>query len=315
VTKPFRFLAAAGEVSAGNALAEKGRRAEALGYDVLVFSDHLINQMAPIPAMAVIAAATERLRIGTFVFNNDLRHPAVLAQDLASLDQLSGGRLEIGIGAGWNRPEYEETGIPFDSGGIRVKRLEEAIQVLKGIFGPGPFSFKGEHYTITEMDGLPKPIQKPHPPILVGGGGRRLLSLAGREANIVGFAPRLMPGTSKADIRSCLVEATLEKVAWVKEAAGQRFQDIELNTYPALGRVIVTDDPKAPLKELAQRLQDRYGVDLTQEQLLESPHVFVGSIADLTEKFKAIRLNLGISSFMTGGIDELAPVVERLAGN
>ena len=127
MTKAFRFLAEAGEVSDGNALAEKGRRAEALGYDVLVFSDHLINHLAPIPAMAVIAAATERLRVGTFVFNNDLRHPAVLAQDLASLDQLSRGRLEIGIGAGWNRPEYEETGIPFDSGGIRVKRLEEAI--------------------------------------------------------------------------------------------------------------------------------------------------------------------------------------------
>ncbi len=315
MTRPFRFLAAAGGLVDGRELADQARRAEAIGYDVFVIADHLINQMAPIPAMAVMAAATQRLRVGTFVFNNDLRHPAVLAQDLASLDVLSGGRLEIGIGAGWNRPEYEKTGIPFESGGTRVKRLEEAIQVLKGLFGPGPFSFTGEHYTIVEMDGLPKPVQKPHPPILVGGGGRRLLSLAGREASIVGFAPRLMPGTSKADIRTCTVEATAEKVRWVKEAAGDRFKDIELNTYQALGRSIVTDDPKGPLRELAQRLKDRYGVELTQEELLESSHVFIGSAADLAEKFKAIRRTLGISSFMTGGIDELAPVVERLAGN
>ena len=146
--RPFRFLAEAGGIADGKALAADARRAEAMGIDVLVLPDHLIEQLAPVPFMATVAAATERLRIGTFVLNNDLRHPAVLAQDLASLDVLSGGRLEIGIGAGWNVPEYRAIGMPFDPVGRRVARLGEAIAVLKGAFAPGPFSFAGEHYTI-----------------------------------------------------------------------------------------------------------------------------------------------------------------------
>ena len=166
----FRLLAEAGAVTDGRALAEMARRAEATGIDVLVIADHLVNQLAPIPAMATIAAATERLRIGTFVLNNDLRHPAVLAQDLASLDVLSGGRLEIGIGAGWNAPEYRAIGLPFDAVGTRVTRLEEAIAVLKGSFGRGAFSFHGAHYAIADLDAQPKPMQRPYPPFFIGGG-------------------------------------------------------------------------------------------------------------------------------------------------
>jgi len=131
---------------------------------VLIFSDHLLDQLAPVPAMATVAAATEKLRVGTFVLNNDLRHPVVLAQELASLDLLSEGRLEIGIGAGWNQPEYEQSGIAIDPIGKRISRMEEAITVLKGLFADGPFSFRGKHYTVTDMEGGPKPVQKPHPP-------------------------------------------------------------------------------------------------------------------------------------------------------
>ena len=189
--RPFRFLAGGVEIVDGKALADKARRAESIGYSVLVLSDHLLAQLAPIPAMATIAAATERLRVGTFVFNNDLRHPAVLAQDLATLDVLSNGRLEIGIGAGWNEPEYEEIGLPFEPVATRVGRLAESVAVLKGLFGDGPFSFDGTHYTTRARDGQPKPVQKPHPPLMIGGGGRRVLSLAAREANIVSLAPRI----------------------------------------------------------------------------------------------------------------------------
>ncbi len=154
--RPFRFLT---DASAGprSEPGRDARRAEAIGFSVLVIPDHLVGQLAPIPAMATMAAATERLRIGTFVLNNDLRHPAVLAQDLASLDVLSDGRLEIGIGAGWNRPEYDAIGLPFDPVGTRVARLEEAVKVLKGCFADGSFSHAGPHYTITDHDGLPKP--------------------------------------------------------------------------------------------------------------------------------------------------------------
>ncbi|MDQ6796061.1 MAG: TIGR03621 family F420-dependent LLM class oxidoreductase [Chloroflexota bacterium] len=311
--RPFRFLAEAVEVVDGKVLAEKARRAESLGFDVLVFSDHLINQLAPIPAMATVAAATDKLRIGTFVFNNDLRHPAVLAQDLATLDVLSGGRLEIGIGAGWNKPEYDRAGLPFEPVGTRVGRLEEAVAVLKGLFGGGPFSFAGEHYTITEMDGQPKPTQQPHPPFMIGGGGRRLLTLAGREADIVSLAPRIGANV-RGDPTSITLAATAEKIGWVREAAGDRFSDIELNVYPSMSPVIVTDHARAEVRKLRDRLRARGDPEVSEDELLESPHIFIGSIDGLVKKLQRLREQLGISSIMLGDIDELAPVVERLAG-
>jgi probable F420-dependent oxidoreductase len=311
--RPFRFSASAGDPVSGRKLAERARQAESLGYSVLVFSDHLLDQPAPVPAMATVAAATERLRVGTFVFNNDLRHPAVLAQELASLDVLSEGRLEIGLGAGWNRPEYEQSGILLDPIGTRISRMEEALTVLKGLFAEGPFSFQGEHYTITAMDGGPKPVQKPHPPLLVGGGGRRVLRIAAREAQIVGLAPRA-GGAGGADIASALLPATEEKVGWIREAAGDRLAELEINTYPSLGRPLITDDDRPALADLAARLASQFGIDLKVEDLRESPHVFIGSVDYLVEKFRRLRETLGISQVMVGPIDVLASVVERLAG-
>ena len=315
--RPFRFLAEAAEPTDGRTLAADARRAESIGYSVLIVPDHLIEQLAPIPTMAAIAAATERLRVGTFVLNNDLRHPAVLAQDLATIDLLSGGRLEIGIGAGWRKPEYDAIGLPFDPVGTRVSRLEEGIRVLKGCFGDGSFSFPGEHYTIADFDGQPKPVQRPHPPFLVGGGGRRLLSLAAREADVVGLAPRLMPGDQsnpRADPRSITLEATAEKIGWVREAAGDRFDRLELNVYPTITDVSVTDHALAEAAAVADRVRSRTGVEVAPAELLESPHIFIGSLDGLTEKFQMLRERFGISSIMTGTIDELAPIVERLAG-
>ncbi len=316
--RPFRFLGeATTEVVDGRRLAADARRAEGMGYSVLVISDHLVEQLAPVPVLATIAAATERIRLGTFVFNNDLRHPAVLAQELASLDVLSGGRLEIGIGAGWNRPEYAAIGLPFESVGTRVSRLAESIAVLKGSFADGPFSFAGEHYTIVDHDGQPKPVQRPHPPLLLGGGGRRLLSLAGREADIVGLAPRILAddaGELHADPRSLTAAAAAEKIGWIREAAGPRFATLELNTYPSGGPIVVTDHARTEAEARADRLRQRTGVGISADELLESPHTFIGSIDGLARKFVELRERFGISSFMTGGIDELAPVVERLAG-
>lgn len=311
--RPFHFLADARSVADGRRLAADARRAEAMGFHALVIPDHLGDQLSPVPALATIAAATSTLRIGAFVHNNDLRHPAVLAQDLASLDVLSSGRLDVAIGAGWNRPEYEAIGLPFDPQPVRLARLAEAITVLKGTFGGEPFTFHGEHYTVTELDGRPLPVQRPHPPFLVGGGGRRTLELAAREADIVGLAPRIR-GDGRGDPRSITVEATAEKIAWVREAAGERFADLELNVYPSMSAIVVTDDARAAVRDLADRLRERTGVELTEDELLESPHVFIGSIEGLAEKLRAQRERLGISSVMVGTIDELAPLVERLAG-
>ena len=279
-----------------------------------MFSDHLLDQLAPIPALATVAAATRRLRIGTFVLNNDLRHPAVLAQDLATLDLLSEGRLEIGLGAGWNRPEYVAAGIPMDPPGRRISRLEEAIKVLKGLLGGGPFTFSGEHYQVTAMEGGPRPVQLPHPPLLVGGGGRRVLGIGAREAQMVGLAPRA-GAAGGPDIASATLAATAEKIGWIREAAGERIGEIEINTYPGLGTPQITDNDRQVLEELSASLRARFGVELGVDALRASPHVFIGTTHDLVEKLRHLRHTLGISSLMVGPIDALAPVVERLAGS
>jgi probable F420-dependent oxidoreductase len=311
--RPFRFFAEAVAVADGPSLTATARRAEALGYAGLVFTDHLLDQLAPIPAMATAAAATERLRVGTFVLNNDLHQPAVLAQDLATIDVLSGGRLDIGIGAGWNEPEYRAIGLPFEPVGRRVARLAEAVAVLKGAFAGEPFSFRGEHYAAEALEGRPRPVQRPHPPLLIGGGGRRILTLAGREADVVGLAPRIL-SSGRSDPRSLTIEAAVEKIGWARDAAGDRSEALEFNTYPSGAPVIVTDHARAEAARLVDRFRARTGVEIAEDELLASPHIFIGSIDGLVEKVRELRERLGITSFMLGGVDELAPVVERLAG-
>ncbi|HEV8488306.1 MAG TPA: TIGR03621 family F420-dependent LLM class oxidoreductase [Candidatus Limnocylindrales bacterium] len=312
--RPFHFLADARAAVSGKEMAAKARRAEAVGFHALVVPDHLIDQLSPVPAMTAIAAATERLRVSAFVFNNDLRHPAVLAQDLATLDLLSDGRLDVAIGAGWNKPEYDAIGLRFDPTPVRQARLEEAVAVLKGCFGEGPFSLRGEHYAITDYDARPKPVQKPHPPFFIGGGGRRTLALAGREADIVGLAPRIGKDR-KVDARSLTFEATVEKIGWVREAAGGRFDRLEFNVYPSGWPITVTGDLHGEAGRVIERLKERTGVELTEAEVLDSPHIFIGSVERLVEKLEGLRERLGISSFMVGEIDDMLPVVERLAGS
>jgi probable F420-dependent oxidoreductase len=313
--RPFRFLATAGEYPGFAELTRLARKAEAVGCAAFVLPDHLIGQYAALPALAMVAAATERLRVGTFVLNAGLRHPAVLAQDLATLDALSGGRLEVGLGAGWNKPEHDAIGIAFEPTGARIERLTEAIAVLKGCFAEGPFSFSGEHYTITGHNGTPKPAQRPHPPIFLGGGGKRLLTLAAREAQIVGLAPRLVQGaTPRVDARSLTAAATEVKIGWIREAAGERFGELELNTYPSGGPTVITGNPRAEARRRADRIREQTGVELTVEEILDSPHMLIGSIKDLTRKFADLRERFGISSFLIDDLDTLAPLVQELAG-
>ena len=227
---------------------------------------------------------------------------------------LSYGRLDVAIGAGWNRAEYEAIGIGFDPVRVRVGRLVEAVAVLKGCFADGPLSHAGEHYTITEYDARPKPVQRPHPPFLIGGGGKRILSFAAREANIVGLAPRLLPGV-RGDPRSITLAATEEKIGWVRDAAPDRFDELEFNVYPSMSEIIVTDHARSELETLAARLEGRSGMEVAFDDLAESPHIYIGSLDGLVDKIQMLRERLGISSFMLGGADELAPVVERLAGS
>jgi len=311
--RPFRFLADVHEIVTGRELAARARRAEQLGYHALVLPDHLIGQLSPVVTMATVAAATSTLRVSAFVLNNDLRHPAVLAQDLASIDVLSGGRLDVAIGAGWNKPEYDAIGLRFDPTPVRQARLAESITVLKGLFSGAPFSFTGEHYTITDYAAEPVPVQRPHPPFFIGGGGRRTLALAGREADVVGLAPRIL-ANGTVDGASMTLAAAREKIDWVRAAAGERFDSLEFNVYPSTWPVTVTDDLHGEARRVVNHLRSRTGVELTEAEVIDSPHLFIGSVDRLVEKFVQLREELGITSIMLGEIDELLPVVDRLSG-
>ena len=311
--RPFQFLADAFEATSARDLGERARAAEALGVTTMILPDHLVPQLAPIPYLATVAALTEKLRISAFVHNNDLRHPAVLSQELASLDVLSEGRLDVAIGAGWNEPEYRAIGLSFDPVRVRQARLAEAIRVIKGCFGPEPFSFAGEHYTITDYDAYPKPIQQPHPPLFIGGGGRTTLELAAREASIVGLAPRILSG-QRADPASITWAATEEKMGWVREAAGDRFASLTFNVYPSQWPITITDDLHAEARKVIDRMKERTGQSLSEQDVIDSPHIFIGSVGRFVEKFQELRERLGVSSFLVGSLEELGPVVERLAG-
>jgi probable F420-dependent oxidoreductase len=316
--RPFRFSASlADDCYHRRDVIEAARRAESIGYATVVLPDHLVAPHAPIAVLATIAAVTERVRVATFVLNVDFRHPAVLAQELASLDVMSGGRLDIGIGAGWNRPEYDAIGLPFAPVGTRVSRLAEAITVLKGCFGAEPFDFAGSFYQINAHSGVPKPVQRPHPPFFVGGGGKRLLTLAAGVADVIGLAPRLTVGDQKTptvDPASMTIAAAEEKISWVRAAAGDRFHSLEINTYPSGAPVVVTNDARRVAAEHADRLHARTGIALSVDEVLDSPHMFIGTVEALTQKFIELRERLGISSFMVGEIGDLAPIVENLAG-
>lgn len=311
--RPFRFLADARAIVSGPELTARAREAEDRGYHALVVPDHLIAQLSPIAAMATIAAATSTLRVSGFVLNNDLRHPAVLAQELASIDVLSGGRLDIAIGAGWNEAEYAAIGVVFDPTPVRQARLAESIAVLKGLFSGAPFSFAGEHYTITDYAAEPVPVQRPHPPLFIGGGGRRTLTLAAREADIVGLAPRIRAG-AVLDAHSLTLEATREKIAWVRDAAGARFDTLEFNVYPSFWPPTITDDLHGEARRVIDKVRALTGVELTEQQVIDAPHLFLGSVDRLVEKFQQLREEIGITSILLGDVGELAPVLERLAG-
>src|SRR5437660_5819464 len=194
-THTFRFGVQASTARTGAEWAKQARTIESLGYSTLFMPDHFVDtELAPMVALSFAAAATDTLHIGMLVLGNDYKHPAVVAKEAATLDVLSGGRLEFGLGAGWMTADYAALGLPYDSPGTRIARLGEALAVIKGAWGDGAFDLSGDHYRITAYDGLPKPLQRPRPPIVVGGGGPKVLRLAGREADIVGSHPVPGPG-------------------------------------------------------------------------------------------------------------------------
>jgi probable F420-dependent oxidoreductase len=307
--RPFRFgVQASGTVDRAGWI-DLAKRMEGDGYAVLTMPDHFDDQFAPVPALMAAATATESLRVGALVWDNDYKHPVVLAKELATMDVLSGGRLEVGIGAGWMKSDYDQSGIPMDAPGVRVSRMEEGIAVLKGCFAAGPFDFAGSHYAIKGLNGLPKPVQRPRPPLLIGGGGTRVLTIAAQRADIVGVNGTLQAGAVGPEaLESMTAEAVDAKVAVVRAAGAARLDRIEMNIRVFM--VNVTNDRAAAIGGLAGAL------GVSEDLIDASPFALIGSTAQMAEWLRERRERWGFSYIIVGqhDVEAFAPVVAELAG-
>jgi len=306
---PFRFGIQCKQPADSIGWPALARKAEDLGWSTLTVADHFNDQLAPMPALMAAAAATTSLRVGTMVLANDYRHPVVLAKEAATLDVLTAGRFELGIGAGWMTTDYEMAGIPLDRPGLRIDRLEESLRVLRGLWGAGPFSFDGDHYKIRDLDGQPAPLTAGGPPILIGGGGERMLRLAAREADVVALNVNLRAGVmDERAFPDGTPDATDRKVGWLRETAGERFAHLELQVRVHLATV--TDDRRRVIEELAPAF------GLTPEEAGDTPHALIGSVEEIRDQIVERRERWGISYLGLSGdqLDAFAPVVARLAG-
>ena len=314
--RPFRFGVIHEQVQAAEAWADHVRRVEALGFSTFLVRDHFVpdffgHQPAPLVSLASAAALTTHLRVGTMVLAVDYRHPVMLTKEAATLDVVSGGRLELGLGAGWLRREYETVGLTFDSAGTRIERLEETIRIVDGLFGAGPISFSGKHYTVTDLDGHPKPVQRPRPPILIGGGRRRVLTLAGRTADIVGIlTTSVATGTVVDEAAERLAGSVSQKLAWVREGAGPRYDDIELSLIPTL---VFEEDHEVAASRL---ISARGWTGVSVADVLAMPSVFIGSVGAIADQMEERRALYGFSYYVVSDrqLDRVAPLVAHLAG-
>ncbi|MEV1246960.1 TIGR03621 family F420-dependent LLM class oxidoreductase [Nonomuraea sp. NPDC050022] len=298
----FRFGAVVRQAESGKAWADKARRLESAGFDVLLVPDHLVGpRFAPVAALAAAASVTTRLRVGTLVFANDFRHPAVLAKETATLDVLSDGRLDVGLGTGWMAEDYQRAGLPFEPPGVRVDRLAEAVAVLKGLWGDGPYTFDGTHYQIRALDQQPKPVRRPHPRLLLGGGGPRMLRLAAREADVVNLGMRVRADGTGPDGNDGGRQAFMDKLRTVRAAAGDRYDRLELGT---------------SVVQVGVRKPEETWSAADTSQLDETPQVLLGTHHDIVDKLRYWRDEHDISYFVVHherDLDAFTPIVEELA--
>ena len=293
----------------GTTWSETARQVESLGYSTLFIPDHFGDQLAPMVALAVAVEATTTLRVGPLVLDNDYRHPLVTAKEAATLDVLSGGRLELGIGAGWMRTDYEEAGMPYDRPGVRVARLEEAVAILKGLWSQEKLDWEGTHYRLSGAQGLPQPVTPGGPPLLIGGGSPRVLGLAAREAAIVGVNPNLASGAVDASMAADVLGAAFDrKLEWVREAAGDRLGDIDLQCLCFVVQV------GAPRDEALAQLAPFFG--LSVEEAADIPIALVGTVDEICASLEERRRRWGFNYVVVheGELESFAPVVGKLTG-
>jgi len=303
---PFRFAVRTTWAPTAEEWISRARRAEELGYSAFLTVDHLIRQLAPIPALAAAAAATTRLRVGVHVFDNDLRNPVMLANEIATLDVLSGGRVELGIGAGWRKADYAQTGIAYDPPKVRIDRMVEALGILKRLFAGERVDFDGVYHHMRGASLGTPAIQKPHPPIVIGGGGPRILGIAAREADIVSFIPQ-MSAQGRPRVREATTAATAQKVERLRRAAGERFERLELCAFVLHTNVA---EGRSPVGALGARLEGFVSGSI------DTPYVLAGTRASVREQLLRFRERLGITywTIPMRGMEGFAPVVEELSG-
>jgi probable F420-dependent oxidoreductase len=322
-TKPFRFAIQGANATSGTEWKDLARRTEQLGYSTLHLADHYLGpgsiadahkqstqSLAAIPAMATAAAVTETLRVGCRVFCVDYHLPAVLAKSVATLDLMTDGRVEVGLGAGWTEIEYEGMGVPFDSAGTRIRRLAEYTALIKAYFSGEEIDIDGEDVHVHGYRGTPAPVQQPRPPIMIGGGAQKVLTLAGAEADIVSLNFNNRAGVVGPDgVGASVASETDRKVGWVRDGAGDRFDSIELEIGAYF--TAVTDDPM----QSATMLGGLFG--LSPEVMIDHPHALIGSIGEICERLEQRRERYGISYITVPDrhVDAFAPVVEALAGH
>ena len=303
--RPFRFAANAERGRNAQHWREVARRAEGLGYDTLLMPDHITDQLAPIAALTAIADATTTLRVGSFVFANDYRNPVMLAKEATTLDLLSGGRLEFGIGAGWNKRDYQQLGMPYDTAKVRVDRMEEAVALIKRLWTEEKVTHEGPHYRVRDAMVRPRPTQRPHPPLMIGANGPRMLRIAAREAQIVALVPALDP-IGVSTLRSLATESVEKRIAMLRRAP--RFSELELNVI--VFDAAVTDAARSIVGALTARLKSAVTA------VAESPFLMYGSRQSLVEDLLRQRERLGISYIALPGraMRAFGPVVAALRG-
>jgi probable F420-dependent oxidoreductase len=303
--RTFRFGVQQPRAATRSAWLELARRSEAAGFSTLLVPDHFGGPLAPFVALMAAADATAALRVGTRVLANDFRNPVLLAQEAATLDLLTDGRLELGLGAGWMSEDYESTGVRFDPAGVRIDRLEEAIQVIRALFSGGSLTQIGKHYRISHHRPLPRPKQD-NVPIMLGGGSRKILELAGRVANIVSIHADLRRGSQQPGPTTA--DATQRKIDWVRHGAGERFEEIELEV--GIDVICRTDHTSHALDEWSRRLR------VPVPRLETMSNVLIGSQERILELCRRRRERFGLSYLVFHGrdLDTAAPIVQALAG-
>jgi probable F420-dependent oxidoreductase len=307
--RPFRFGVQLRTAASANAWVELARKAEQLGYAVATLPDHIAEHLAPVPALATIAASTTVLRIGTMVLSNDWRHPVLVARDMATLDWLSNGRLEFGIGAGWMGLDYDRLGIHYDTPGVRIDRMTESLEIMKQLLSGASVTRAGRYYQLEGATCYPASVQTPHPPIVIGGGSQHILSVAGRLADIVNVHTNLGAGQRGDPNQPDLTDAATERrLGWVRKAAGDRFADIELGLRVPMAAV--TDNRMSTAADLGARWK------IGDEAVVQSPYALVGSVQSIVDDLLARRERFGFSYIVWNDseLTTMAPVVKALSG-